>query len=78
MFETEPFQELYPCEVEQAGRKPVADPAPNLAVGVLKYDGTILPLNNVIKDVKCGLISFDIHQYPIMNPIHDTLPTLDL
>jgi len=56
----------------------VADPAPNLAVGVLKYDGTILPLNNVIKDVKCGLISCDIHQYPIMNPIHDTLPTLDL
>ena len=36
------------CEVEQAGRKPVADPAPNLAVGVLKYDGTLLPLNPVI------------------------------
>lgn len=65
------------CEVEQAGRKPVADPAPNLAVGVLKYDGTMLPLNNVIKDVKCGLILCDIgdiHQ----SPIHDALPTLDL
>lgn len=62
------------CEVEQAGRKPVADPAPNLAVGVLKYDGTMLPLNPVIKDVNCKLISCDIHQ----SPIHDTLPTLDL